>query len=285
MPKKEYRSATYREKRRFPTKQALETNKNIKQKITTFIAAASFAAVTSSSAAVSVFADYGLGEAGTVSGTFNTPVDSSGNGHDVNTAFGLVGGSTTVNTSGVSAPGSTAYLSQFDFGYFASASVSGQLQQDDFAFGIYARAAANTTGSQGYLFTLGGGGNAVAIGLEAGGWGASNVFATPFSTGTFAANTWTHLALIRSGGTSTFYINGVAQSGTLSTTPDHDSIHITIDPQAGRFFDGDVDNARIVTFTTGETTANVLSALTVPEPSSALLVGLGAFGLLVRRRR
>jgi hypothetical protein len=103
--------------------------------------------------------------------------------------------------------------------------------------------------------------------------------------GSFTANTWAHLALIRSGGITQFYINGVPQGATYAGAPTGNGLgHLAINPGAGSSFNGQIDELRLVTFTPGESTTNILNALTIPEPSAALLGGLGALALLRRRR-
>ena len=95
-----------------------------------------------------------------------------------------------------------------------------------------------------------------------------------------------HLALIRSSGTTTFYINGVAQGSSYGGAPVHDTAHLTVNSGGGTYFDGGIDAARAVTFDGGESTADVLNALQVPEPGTAGAF-LGGLGLLLglRRRR
>lgn len=100
-------------------------------------------------------------------------------------------------------------------------------------------------------------------------------------SGSFAANSWVHLAVIRSAGVATFYINGIAQTGTYGGVPVQGVSHLSVNPGGTVLFDGLLDEARVVTFTSGESNSIVLNRLTgVPEPSSAsLLGGLGLMGL------
>jgi len=229
--------------------------------------------------------EYHLGESGSL-GDANRPLDSSGNSLDFTGETGGVDAS--VLTAGVFAPGSSAYLSTAsvdDSGWYGVSFDS--LPTDNFAFGIYFRSFENTLNTRGYAFLSGGVNGSFGVGLEATGWnaGAFNV-ATIGTNGTFTANAWTHLAVIRSVGTATFYINGLAQAGTYLVDPvQAGGGHLSVDPGGVRWFDGDIDEARVVTFTAGESTSNILNALQVPEPTSALLVGLGGLGLLLRRRR
>jgi len=263
----------------------------MKSKTIILLTAASLAAVSSSPAAVTLYAEYLLGETGSL-GTNNRPNDSSGNNrHFTGNTSGTSTSTTSVLTTGVFAPGSTAYLSTAGTGsegwFGADLSL---LATDNFAFGIYVRSFENTAATRGNAFVTGGVNGAFGVGLASNGWsagafGVSWIGPTNGVTGSFVANTWTHLAVIRSGGTATFYINGAAQTGTFATAPVHGQGHLSVDPGGNTFFDGEMDNARVVTFTAGESASNVINALQVPEPTSALLVGLGGLGLLLRRRR
>ena len=192
---------------------------------------------------------------------------------------------------GTLAAGSTDYLSTGgagDEGWYASG--YGGLATDNFAFGVFARAA-SLGATQGDIFIMGGGNNAFKLSLDNNGWAASAhnvawIGEAGGVTGSFAPDTWVHLALIRSGGTATFYINGVAQSGTHGGAPVHDTVHLSVNSGGGAYFDGGMDEARVVTFDPGEPTANVLNALQVPEPGTATSL-LGGLSLLLglRRRR
>ena len=143
----------------------------------------------------------------------------------------------------------------------------------------------------GGIFTTAGGAGGFKISLDANGWGASHHDVAWIGTdggqvGSFTADTWTHLALIRSGGVTDFFIDGVSQGLTYGGAPTNLSAHLSVSPGGVPYFDGHLDEARVVTFTTGESTANILNALTaVPEPSSTALLGLGGLALILRRRK
>jgi hypothetical protein len=96
---------------------------------------------------------------------------------------------------------------------------------------------------------------------------------------------WTSLAVIRNSGVSTLYINGVAQPRTSTATPLlNNGVHLGVTPGGGSHFRGALDELRVFTF--DPLTDSPASTLNViPEPSSSLFVGLGALGLVARRRR
>lgn len=236
-------------------------------------------------AAVTLFAEYHLGEASSLSATTLIPQDSSGNGRHLTNA--ISGSSAAVGTTSPFAPGSTAYLSTAgtgDEGWYGS-NVLTSLPTDNFAIGVYASAAGNAT-QGGDVIALGGGNQAFKLSLDSTGWIASSHNVDYIgSAATFTADQWVHLALIRNNGITTFYVNGVAQGATYAGDPVHDTVHISVNPGGLTYFDGLIDEARIATFTSGESTANILGTLQgVPEPSTALLGGLGALILLRRRR-
>jgi len=240
-------------------------------------------------AAVTLVAEYHLGEADSL-GKNNLPKDSSGNGYDFKKQVN--GNGASVGTSGVYAPGSTAYLdtsASTDEGWYANGLLS-SLQTENFAFGVYARAS-SLEGTQGDIFTVGGSNGSLKLSLANNGWAASAINKAWIGgdkgvSGSFTANTWVHLALIRTDGTTTFYIDGVAQSGTWSGTPVNDDAHISVNPGGSAFFDGNIDEARIVTFDSGESTKNILNTLqNIPEPSSSTLLGLGVLALILRRNK
>jgi microcystin-dependent protein len=103
---------------------------------------------------------------------------------------------------------------------------------------------------------------------------------TAFGSGTASAGTWTHLALVRDNGTTTFYVNGVASGTSLGNpTPATNSFMVGAHPQfvANTWFNGAVDEVRVFTFAAGQFSTNDL-LLNVPRvttlPATALSVGI-----------
>ncbi|MEK7951092.1 beta strand repeat-containing protein [Luteolibacter soli] len=236
--------------------------------------------VAASHATIVPYAEYHLGEAGSLGGS-NKPQDSSGNNRHI--SDDINGGEATTGNASFhpNATGSTAYLDTSmngNQGWYSGGTFN-NLQTDNFAFGVFARA----TGigePNGDIFTVGNSTGALKLSLEGNGWAGSchNVaWIGPGGGGSFVANTWVHLAIIRSGGVSTFYIDGVAQAGTYSGTPVNSSPHVSVQPGGGAYFDGYLDEARVVTFSPGEPTAKILAALQQGViPTSLVNVGFNA---------
>lgn len=254
--------------------------------------------LTCSNAAIVVVAEFHLGEAGSL-GSNNVPLDSATGGTPAgsqNIGNHISGSTATVGTSGVYAPGSTAYLDTSgggNEGWYDGSNTLSSLATDNFGFGIFVRAA-SLGATQGDVFTLGGGAptGAFKLSLDNNGWAASAhsvAWIGPANgiSGSFTANQWVHLALVRTSGTTTFYINGAAQA-TYGGTPVHHAMHLSVAPGGGTYFDGQLDEARVVTFDAADAGAgniNVLNTLQgVPESSTTLLGAVGAI-LLLRRRR
>lgn len=241
------------------------------------VLAASLLGMASSQAAVTLYAEYKLGE---TSGDNVAPQDSSGNGRHVTTQ---IAANPVLATAGVFATGSTTYYdtTAADGGWFAN--VFSGLQTDNFAMGIFVRASENTVANEGSAFGIG----SLSLDLTANGWEGRMNGGTIGLAQTFAANEWVHLALVRSAGQTSFYVNGITTplGSSNATTPSNNNAVIGVTAGGAFRFNGHMDEARVVTFTPGESTANVLNTLTsVPEPSAALLGGLGLLALLRRRR-
>ena len=255
----------------------------------TVVLVASSLATLPASATIITYAEYHLGEPGSL-GANNRPQDSSGNARNLATD---ISGSAAVTGNSVfhpNAAGSTAYLDTTpagNQGWYSSALFT-SLPTDNFAFGVFAQASALHSGD---VFTVGGSNGSFKLSLATNGWGASAnnvnwISSASGNVGSFNANTWVHLALIRSAGQTTFYINGVASSAPYGGTPVNDTPHIAVSPGGATYFSGLIDEARVVTFTPGESAASVINALqAVPEPSTALLGLIGALALRLRRKR
>lgn len=249
-------------------------------------AAAMLAAITASQGAITITSYYPFGESGSL-GTGNRPIDViSGLNPTLNIGTGVAQTAPGANA------GSTAYLDSSNpanEGWYGHSYTS--LPSDNFAFGIYAQAS-GTGGNVGSLFTIGGDPGAYGLGLNGNGWSAYRVNQAWIgqaegTSGSFTANTWSHLALVRQNGTTTFYIDGIS-AGTTTVASVNGTGHFGVQPGGAVWFDGLLDEARIVSFSTTDSTADILTTLQtgaiVPEASSALLGAFGCLALLRRRR-
>lgn len=246
------------------------------------------ASAASSIAAVNVLHEYKLGEAGSLGGG-NSPLDTVGS---VNFPSAIQGPSATVETDGVFAPASTAYLSTSsatNTGWYG-AGFGSTVPSDNFGFGIYTRAA-TLTGNTSDILVSGGLNDSFKLSLATNGWGASAdnrswIGPAQGVSGSFTANEWVHLALVRQNGSTTFYIDRVAQGGSYAGEPVHGSGHLAVESNATAFFDGDIDEARFVTFDGTDSIEDILNGIqAIPEPSSTALLGLAGLTLLTRRKR
>lgn len=262
------------------------------------LATAVLCTTTYSHGAIVLVAEYHLGETGSLATSEFRPVDSSILGTpsgQQNITGQINGGSATVGSAGVYAPGSTAYLdtsSATNTGWYEEGNSLGpSLVTNNFAFGIYARAA-SLDGTVGDVFILGGvsgSSGSFKLSLTGTGWGAAVHGGSSIgSIGSFTANQWVHLALVRTSGSTTFYVDGAAQGSSYAGATTHSNIHFSVNPGGGTFFDGLLDEARIVTFDAADAglgDINVLNTLqAVPETSTALLAVIGVLPLLRRRR-
>lgn len=249
------------------------------KKILTSTLIAGFLSAGMSSAAVTTLALYRMGENGSLAN--GGAVDSSGNGRDVSNAVNDTG--ISISTSNP-APGSTAY-SVFDgstqgfyvdntfapsdnFGIEAWVKV-GDLAQDDrniFSTG------GNSGGLQLYYNPDFGLGGALA---------SSNYVGDNYIPS--SVDEWVHLAIVRDGGVTSFYVNGVLYGGTSTDgIQPASTIHLGVNSNASGYFNGSIDEARIFSFNAGEFST---SDLLIPEPSAILLGVIGAGGWLMTRRR
>jgi hypothetical protein len=126
--------------------------------------------------------------------------------------------------------------------------------------------------------------------LRAVGTGAGSVTAT--------IGEWTHVALVRNGGTWNVYVNGTIAGGSraeAATTPADMLTLATWNNGGGtasanftNWFDGSIDNVRGFTFEAGTFNTNMFAypASAIPEPATiALLLGFTAFALVGCRRQ
>lgn len=209
---------------------------------------------------------YRLGEDGSV-GLNNLPVDSalagqpSGKQDMTDHLNGTTG--VSIGTTGVFATGSTAFIDTSgpgDSGWYG-ADIS-SLPEDNFAMGIFVKANAAPAAGRDVL-SLGEGRGAFKLSHSTAGWAASSHAVTYIGANgvpsSFIPNSWSHLALVRKQGTSTFYVNGIAR-GSYAGEPNHGLMRLCIDGGTNTF-EGQIDEARIVMFHPSHADADILESL------------------------
>lgn len=234
--------------------------------------------------AITVQAYFEMGDNG--QGADNRPTDSSGNGRNF---LNVEGSATTINLSGGGYDNDAYYAFDGNQGY---TNIGYTAPLDNVGIEVWVRTS-NLAQENKTLFGTGSTLTGLAIGYEGGqggtvGWfgaAAGVAYVGNLVPASYTAGDWIHLAVVRDGGTSTFYINGTA-SGTTGAAPNSigaDPGIIGWAPGPGGF-EGDVAQARIFTFNQGEFSTSDLLFPAIPEPTTALLGGLGLLALLRRRR-
>ncbi|SHK42631.1 PEP-CTERM protein-sorting domain-containing protein [Rubritalea squalenifaciens DSM 18772] len=236
---------------------------------------------------------YEMGEVGTMSG--GVPTDSVGSADFGNA---VSGGLQTVSGD-TAASGSTAYLTTTQTGNNGAYNAPGMAPSDiqNFAFDIWVRVQSADLNQNKFVFLSNGNNSgSLKLGINASGeWMATNhavgwIGATTGTGQTANADEWTRLTVIRSNGTSRFYINGVAQDGTNGgniTWSDTTQAHLAIQPGGTSEFKGDIDDMKVWSFSGSDQLSDVENTVfaAVPEPSSTALIGLAGLGFILRRRR
>jgi len=227
----------------------------------------------SAQAGLVVLHQYGLGEAGTFSGAL--PQDSVGGAHFQNGAFAGTA------TAGVTAPGSTDYALA---GRWFNGIISSTVPADDFGMEIWVQTAnPNSTST----IVTSGGGSSLRL-TQSGGNFVGSIGENINILGSAAATSaWTHLAIIRDSGVSTFYVNGVATGSTSTVTPVRNSVHVGVRPGGGQTLASGTGLDELRFFTWDDPDDDPVSFLNispVPEPSAGVLFAMACLGLIRRRR-
>jgi hypothetical protein len=107
----------------------------------------------------------------------------------------------------------------------------------------------------------------------------------PRNTLTTVTSDWTALALVKSGGTTSFYVNGQLAGSNAAAINSSGFLAFGFQQNVGtKHLVGDFDEASFFTFAPGAFSPGT-DLISVPEPSVALFGVLGALPLMRRRRR
>jgi hypothetical protein len=254
---------------------------------------AALSIMQSAYSAVTIKSYWSLGEGATVGADGSSANDGETNNFNNST------GTTVLTSSPAGAAGSTAYAntsgSNFQGLYMFGAGSDNQTIPTD-NWGMQFQVRSTATIASGFRAVFGmaegvSGGLVIEANTVSGTtyWdvnrqGVANYIIPRNATTTVALNTWTDLALVKSGGTISFYVNGVLAGSNSGAANTSGLFAFGLQQNVGtNGFQGDFDEARFFTFDPGAfTTADLVYA--VPETSTVLLGGLGMLALLRRRR-
>ena len=206
---------------------------------------------------------YSLGEPGSL-GAANLQLDVTGNGYGL--TAGINGAGTTLVTTGLGAAGSTAALhfNGVNQGFYGNnPDLGAAIGTDNFGVETWVRVPNVTQDGYNFVFSLTGDtlpSTGPVIHLANGRWSASIpgyqwIGGSPFSPGggvQAEANQWTRVAVVRSGGVFTLYVNGVAHPVTTTQPPvAMNGFHMAVNPGGATYFEGDIDETRVFSFAPG----------------------------------
>lgn len=242
-------------------------------------------------AAVTLLGHYGLGEAGTVTGTtspFIPLIDDVGTPNNI-TAQQSIGSTASIGTVGVAASGSTAYLQKTSgnsgwhsgAGYNLTSNWAIQIwMRPDIGTGTVQFQTDNSTAGVSIWFQSGAAGSDIAFGNGSGGTANETTNDTNYTTGT-----WYRIGIVNFNGTNHYYVNGAeVATNSLGGTLNNPMIGFAQGGLNGGA--GGYDELKVWSFDhAADSLTSVTDAMNaVPEPSVAVLSGLGIFALLRRRR-
>lgn len=100
-------------------------------------------------------------------------------------------------------------------------------------------------------------------------------------------NTWTHLAMVRSSGTTRLYVNGTPVITTTTQIPNPANFDFGIGALGTEYFNGRIDQTRVFTFAAGAFSPSDLLYTPIPEPATPVLLTViaAAFQFSRRKRR
>jgi len=250
-------------------------------------------------AMIALVGSYDLGEPGTVDPSVGyVPLrDGAGTANDFTSYQKGSGALPSIQTTGLAAPGSTAAIELIQTpGKNRNAGwwdMVGYGLTDDWATQLWVKTPDATDANQSYLFfsTNSSAGNSVSLEFNN---GRVNLLQN-VDTGTrvigfaYSPDEWFRATLISYDGTLSLYedSNGSAVTSTRTLTHALDSLMLGFGLGAPylRGASGTYDELRVWSFDHTTDSLNDVIAATVPEPASSALLGIGALGLYLRRRR
>jgi hypothetical protein len=212
-----------------------------------------------------------------------TTVDAVGS-----TNLSLVGTGSATYTSNTTVSGSSLAFAFTGGNSYAGAVDTSLTTSASFAMELWFKATSLST-TQALFYNGDTGGNGVGLFLDGSNLVAmaGNRFMVAGET-TLTTGTWYHAALVSSGGTITYFLNGASELSRAANffDPTSGALYIGGNTSGDELFNGTIDHARIFTFTSGTFNTGMLSYSAVPEPSTyAAILGLLALGLAAWRRR
>ncbi|MFT5129485.1 MAG: hypothetical protein ACI8W8_003107 [Rhodothermales bacterium] len=222
--------------------------------------------VNDTSAVPTVIGNYPLGEPGSL-GASNRPLSDTPYNQD------LINGSSGVLGAGAAAPSSTAYLSlPGTFGYWQPTALFPP-PADNYGVEIWARvASADINHAEGIIATLGQFAGTYTFSYRppshpsGQGWALSR-FGQAYlsSAGAVIPDEWTHLAAVRDGGVTRFFVNAIEVATEATAPVNNGFVHIGMGPGVVSPFKGDVDHMRVFVFDAGDFDRKTDLLLTRPE--------------------
>ena len=212
----------------------------------------------SAHAAVTPYAHYRMGDgAPSTNAGNNLPYDASGNGRHM---AGAAAGTPAISNSGGPTDDSFYTFTGSNQYFFGTATAATwNPPEDNVGVEAWVRTS-NLSQLNKNIFGTGDNTKGLNLGFESnGGAGwfgavANKAFAGNTGVAGYTAGTWIHLAVVRSAGTTTFYVNGIANGSTTAVPNDATgtgALHMAVTSGGASAFAGDIAEARIFTFAAG----------------------------------
>ena len=222
--------------------------------LTLVLAIITLSSYTASAAVV----DQALWRGGEEPGDTNGRLDSSGNARHLSTNAGPTEATASPAPAG---SGSTVYADVSGNAGYHGVDTSSFMTANNWGVALWVRS--DSIQSSDFLVVNGGTAQTgdLKIGQSGGVWASSYhnvgwIGATGGAGQTATVGEWTNIAVIDEAGTSTLYINGIAQAGTVGTPAGAwgAGLHLAVNPGGTSGWSGDIDETRLFTFGAGEFT-------------------------------